>query len=78
LGSEPRDLAIRRRNERAFANARPSRSYVDPSPAVEKGALYMTATGGRVVIVLALIRKARKTAGHVIGLPLERARSIGQ
>jgi hypothetical protein len=51
--------------------------YAHPANA-RKGALYMTATGGRGVIVLALIRKARKTAGHVIGLPLERARSIGQ
>jgi hypothetical protein len=34
--------------------------------------------GNRVVIVLALIRKTRKTGDHVIKLPLERARSLGQ
>jgi phage-related protein len=42
----------------------------------EGRALYVTATGRRVVIVLAFIKKTRKTPDHLIKLALERARSI--
>ena len=49
---------------------RPSGSHT------EGRALYVTATGRRVVIVLAFVKKTRKTPGHVIKLALERARSI--
>jgi phage-related protein len=44
---------------------------------VEGRALYVTATGRRVVIVLAFVKKTRKTPDHVIKLALTRARSIG-
>jgi phage-related protein len=43
----------------------------------EISALYVTATGRRAVIVLAFVKKTRKTPDHVIKLALERARSIG-
>jgi phage-related protein len=43
---------------------------------VEGRTLYVTATGRRVVIVLAFIKKTRKTPGHLIKLALERARSV--
>jgi phage-related protein len=43
---------------------------------MEGRALYVTASGRRVVIVLAFVKKTRKTPGHVIKLALERARSI--
>jgi len=42
----------------------------------EGRALYMTATGRRVVIVLAFVKKTRKAPGHFIKLALERALSI--
>jgi phage-related protein len=42
----------------------------------EGRALYVTATGRRVVIVLAFVKKTRKAPDHVIDLALERARSI--
>jgi phage-related protein len=42
----------------------------------EGRALYVTASGRRVVIVLAFVKKTRKTPDHVIKLALERARSI--
>jgi phage-related protein len=42
----------------------------------EGRALYVTATGRRVVIVLAFIKKTRKTPDHIIKLALARARSI--
>jgi phage-related protein len=42
----------------------------------EGRALYVTATGRRAVIVLAFVKKTRKTPDHVIKLALERARSI--
>ncbi len=42
----------------------------------EGRALYVAATGRRVVIVLAFVKKTRKTPGHIIKLALERARSI--
>src|SRR5262252_4032933 len=41
----------------------------------EGRALYVTATGRQVVIVVAFVKKTRKTPGHVIKLALERARS---
>ena len=44
---------------------------------VEGRALYVTATGRKIVIVLAFVKKTRKTPGHVIKLALDRARSIG-
>jgi|SRR5712664_3338826 phage-related protein len=44
---------------------------------MEGRALYVTATGRRIVIVLAFVKKTRKTPGHVIKLALDRARSIG-
>jgi Phage derived protein Gp49-like (DUF891) len=43
----------------------------------EGRALYVTATGRRVVIVLAFIKKTRKTPDRMINLAHERARSIG-
>ncbi len=39
--------------------------------------LYVTATGRRVVIVLAFLKKTRKTPGQVIKLALERAERVG-
>jgi phage-related protein len=42
----------------------------------EGRALFVTATGRRVVIVLAFVKKTRKTPDHIIKLALERARSI--
>jgi phage-related protein len=44
---------------------------------MEGRALYGAATSRRVVIVLAFVKKTRKTPDHVIKLVLERARSIG-
>ena len=44
---------------------------------VEGRALYVTATGRRIVIVLAFLKKTRKTPDHLIKLALDRARSIG-
>jgi phage-related protein len=44
---------------------------------VEGRALYMTATGRRIVIVLAFVKKTRKTPDHLVKLALDRARSIG-
>ena len=44
----------------------------------EGRALYVTATGRRVVIVLAFIKKTRKTPRHIIEKAQERARSIGR
>jgi phage-related protein len=43
---------------------------------MEGRALYVTAAGRRAV-VLAFVKKTRKTPDHVITLALERARSIG-
>jgi phage-related protein len=42
----------------------------------EGRALYVTATGRRVVIVLAFVKKTRKTPDRFIKLALDRARSI--
>jgi len=42
----------------------------------EGRALYVAATGRRVVIVLAFVKKTRKTPGQFIKLALDRARSI--
>jgi phage-related protein len=42
----------------------------------EGRALYVTVTGRRVVIVLAFVKKTRKTPDQVITLALERARSV--
>jgi phage-related protein len=36
----------------------------------------VTATGRRVVIVLAFVKKTRKTPGHVIKIALDRARTL--
>jgi phage-related protein len=44
----------------------------------EGRALYVTATGRRVIIVLTFIKKTRKTPRHIIEKAQERARSIGQ
>ena len=44
---------------------------------VEGRVLYVTATGRKIVSVLAFVKKTRKTPGHVIKLALDRARSIG-
>jgi phage-related protein len=49
---------------------RPSGSHI------EGRALYVTATGRRVVIVLAFIKKTRKTPKRFIELALVRAKSI--
>jgi phage-related protein len=43
---------------------------------MEGRALYVTAVGRRIVIVLAFVKKTRKTPDHVIKLALDRARSI--
>jgi phage-related protein len=43
---------------------------------VEGRALYVAATGRRVVIVLAFVKRTRKTPKHVIKLALERAGRI--
>jgi phage-related protein len=43
---------------------------------VEGRALYVTAVGRRVVIVLAFVKKTRKTPDRYIQLALERARKI--
>jgi phage-related protein len=44
---------------------------------VEGRALYVAASGRRVVIVLAFVKKTRKTPDRVIRLALARARRIG-
>jgi len=44
---------------------------------VEGRALYVTAMGRRVVIVLAFVKKTRKTPGRFIELALKRAERIG-
>src|SRR5712692_1483602 len=44
---------------------------------VEGRALYVTATGRRVVIVLAFVKKTRTTPDRLIELALERAKRIG-
>ncbi|HEY7297144.1 MAG TPA: type II toxin-antitoxin system RelE/ParE family toxin [Xanthobacteraceae bacterium] len=43
---------------------------------LEGRALYVAATGRRVVIVLAFVKKTRKTPDRLIRLALERARRI--
>jgi phage-related protein len=43
---------------------------------VEGRALYVAATGRRVVIVLAFLKKTRKTPDRLIRLALDRARRI--
>jgi phage-related protein len=43
----------------------------------EGRALYVAATGRRVVIVLAFVKKTRKTPDRIIKLAHERARSVG-
>ena len=49
---------------------RPSGSHL------EGRALYVTATGRRVVIVLAFLKKTRKTPDRIIRLAQERARKL--
>jgi phage-related protein len=44
---------------------------------LEGRALYVAAVGRRVVIVLAFVKKTRKTPDRYIRLALERARRIG-
>jgi phage-related protein len=44
---------------------------------VEGRALYVAAAGRRVVVVLAFVKKTRKTPDRYIRLALERARRIG-
>jgi phage-related protein len=44
---------------------------------VEGRALYVTATGRRIVVVLAFVKKTRKTPDRLIKLALERAQRIG-
>ena len=44
---------------------------------LEGRALYVAAAGRRVVIVLAFVKKTRKTPDRLIKLALERARRIG-
>jgi phage-related protein len=46
-------------------------------PRLEARALYVAAVGRRVVIVLAFVKKTRKTPDRYIRLALERARRIG-
>ena|SRR5258708_2622688 len=43
---------------------------------VEGRALYVAATGRRIVIVLAFVKKTRKTPGHIIQLALKRAERL--
>jgi len=43
---------------------------------VEGRALYVTASGKRVVIVAAFVKKTRKTPRHMIELALERAKGV--
>src|SRR5579871_2895497 len=43
----------------------------------EGRALYVTATGRRAVIVLAFVKKTKKTPGRIVKLAHDRARSIG-
>ena len=48
------------------------------SRGVEGRALYVTASGWRVVIVAAFIKKTRKTPRRMIELALERAKGVRQ